>query len=107
MSLSLVRVIRRVTAWGWLLTTLFAVNDELLAFLHHLRYRVAAGVAFPGAAFVAITANTSAPRAKIATPNATQSSGSKATAVFLPRGVISLIFGSSSMAAVTSWLNLL
>lgn len=81
--------------------TVFAGDDELLAFLH-LRYRVAAGVVFPGAAFVAITATTSAPRAKKATPNATQSSGSKATAVFLPRGVISLIFGSSSMAAATS-----
>ncbi|MGA2167518.1 MAG: hypothetical protein ABSG62_04860 [Terracidiphilus sp.] len=81
--------------------TVFAGDDELLAFLH-LRYRVAAGVAFPGAAFVAITATTSAPRAKKATPNATQSSGSKATAVFLPRGVIALIFGSSSIAAATS-----
>src|ERR1039458_4890063 len=63
---------------------------------------VEAGVAFFETAFVAITATTSAPRAEIATANATQSSGSKATFVFLSRDVISLIFRSSSMATTTS-----
>src|ERR1035441_395843 len=91
-------------AGGDILTSVFAANDELLAFLQ-LRYRVATVVAFSGAAFVAITATTSAPRPKIATPNATQSSGSMGTFVFLPRGVISLIFRSSSTDRKSTRLN--